>query len=203
MSQNRVIVIVENPKDHGEHLQHARNMKNALDGGSTGINTNDLGNAIDDVQKKMTARSSRAPGTAKKLKTSLFKLTIEQDAVRGQMQTYVDNMGGSLEAKMAAALRNGFHVQRVGSRNKQDFKVTDGKVSCSAKLTAKAIPTKRSFHEWADSIDKGITWRYIEPTVKASRTCSGYERGQFVMFRHRAFTTKGPGEWHYDEIIIR
>jgi hypothetical protein len=203
MAQNRVIVTVEAPKDQDDHLQHARNMKKALDAGGTGINTAGLTNAITDVQDKITARSTRAPGTAKKLKSSLLQLTIAQDTVRGHMQEYIDNMGGSIEAKIAAALRNGFQVQDVGTRNKQNFKVTDGDKSGSAKLVAKAIHNIRSFHEWADSIDNGQTWRYIEPTVKASRICDGYELGQLVKFRHRAFTTEGPGEWHYDEIIIR
>jgi hypothetical protein len=119
------------------------------------------------------------------------------------MQEYVDNMSGSIEAKIAAALRNGFQVQDVGTRNKQNFKVKDGNASGSVKLVAKAMHNIRSFHEWADSIDNGQTWRYIESTVKASRISSGYEPGQKVMFRHRAFTTEGPGEWHYDEIIVR
>jgi len=78
----------------------------------------------------------------------------------------------------------------------------DGPVSGSARFVAKALE-ERSFHEWADSIDGGVTWRYVEPTLKASRFSGGYTPGQLVKFRHRTFTKNGPMAWDYAELIIR
>jgi hypothetical protein len=202
MSQKRVIVTIERPEEHEEQLQHSRDLKQAIDAGTTGISTVNLGTLTTTAQAKQDAAALRLPGGPNARNDAFDLMFIEQDNLRGQMQVKVDALVGSIEAKVAYTLANGFQVQDFGVINKQDFVVVDGPVTGSNKLVAKASE-ERSFHEWNDSVDNGTTWRYVVPTLRSTRVCDGYNAGQLVKYRHRIHTKNGPGDWHFDEIIVR
>jgi hypothetical protein len=203
MKQKKVVVTIERPDDHTGQLQHARNLKKALDAGSSGLSTVALGNRITDAQDKQTAVATNAPGSAEERNSSFLRLFMEEDNLRGQMLTLVYNMSGSIDAKIAFVLANGFQIRDMATISKKNFVVVDGPVSGSNLLIAKGTKDKRTFHEWQDSIDGGTTWRYILSTVKASRISEGYTVGQLVKYRHRMIDKNGPREWDYAEIITR
>lgn len=202
MSQNRVIVTVERKDDHEDILQQALDEKQAIDNGTTGIATIDFGVKITAAQAAQTAMSSRAPGSAHARDDVFLLMYIEEEKIAGKLQDKVDALLGGIDAKIALALSNGFQVKDFGVINKQNFVVVDGPLPGAAKLVAKGLQ-ERSFHEWADSIDNGVTWRYIEPTLQATRVSVGYTVGGLAKFRHRTFTKDGPKPWDYAEIVIR
>jgi hypothetical protein len=202
MSQKRVLVTIERSDDHEDHLQEAIDRKAALDAGSTGIVTTAYGTKIGNAQIAQTAVSTRAPGAVENRNSVFGILFLEEDDLKRQMQALVDNLAGSIDAKIALALSNGFQVVDFGTINKQDFVVVDGPTSGSARLVAKGLQV-RSFHEWGFQNDKELDWQYVEPSLQATKVVSGLTPGNKIKFRHRMFTKDGPGEWHYDELIIR
>jgi hypothetical protein len=202
MSQKRVIVTIERPDEHTEQLQQTLDISAAIAAGSTGIVTTDMDDARIAAQDAETAMASKAPGTAKTRNDAFQAMFIEQDQIKAELQKKVDDLVGTIDAKIALALSNGFHVQDFGTINKQDFVVVDGAESGDAKLVAKALE-ERSFHEWGFQNEADLDWHYIESSLQASKTVKGFTPGKKVKFRHRVFTKDGPGPWHYAEIIIR
>lgn len=201
MSQNRVIVTIERPEDHEDQLQQTLDISAAIAAGTTGISTANMDASHVAAQAAETAVSTKAPGTVKTRNDKFLLMFIEQDKVKAKLQEKVDDLAGSIEAKVALALANGFHVQDFGTINKQDFVVVDGSVSGSAKLIAKG--GKDTFHEWGFSQDDGEKWEYIESSFLATKIVLGFIPATKIKFRHRMFTRKGPGPWHYAELIIR
>jgi hypothetical protein len=202
MSKNRVIVTSERSDDHEDQLQDTTDRIAAVNAGGTGIATLNWQTKLTAAQAAQTATATRAPGTANTRNNAFQEMFEEEDKVIALLQGKVDDLAGSIDAKIALALANGFTVRDFGVINKQDFVVVDGPTTGSAKLVAKGFRGP-SFHEWAFSNDNGVTWQYIEPTLRASRLSEGHTPGQLVKFRHRLFTKDGPGAWHYHELIIR
>jgi hypothetical protein len=97
---------------------------------------------------------------------------------------------------------NGFRVRLQAEINKQNFEARTGTVPLTVELIAKAN-RKDSAHEWYYSLDEGVTWLYLPTTLQASTVAGGYTRGQIVYYRHRIILKEGPGEWHYDDIVIQ
>jgi len=202
MAQKSVIVTIERSEDHENQLQEALDRKAVLTAGGTGIPVVNYGTKITDAQNAQTAVSTRAPGTAQTRDAKFLLMFEEEENLRGQMQVLVNNLAGSIDQKVALALSNGFQVVDFGTINKQDFVVVDGPGSGFAKLVAKALE-ERSFHEWGYSDDNGVTWIYVEPSLQSTKIISGLTVGRNIKFRHRLFTKDGPGEYHYDELVIR
>jgi hypothetical protein len=143
-----------------------------------------------------------APGAKQARDDAFEKMFLEQEKLKRDMQGLVDALAGTIDAKVALALSNGFQVEDFGVINKQDFVVVDGPVSGTVKQVAKGV-RDASFHEWGSSVDNGVTWDYIEPTIQASRISEGFTPGSKIKFRHRMFTRKGPQDYHYFDLIIR
>jgi hypothetical protein len=202
MSQNRVIVTSERSDDHDDQIQDTIDRIAAVNAGTTGIATANWQTKLTDAQAAQTAVSTRAPGTAKTRNDTFREMFEEEDKVIALLQGKVDDLAGSIDAKIALALSNGFTVKDFGTINKQDFVVVDGPISGSVKQVAKASE-QNSFHEWDYSLDNGVTWTYILSTIQASRITDGFTPGQKVKFRHRMFLRTGPGDYHYAELIIR
>ena len=202
MAQNRVIVTLERSDDHEDQLQQSLDIQAAIAAGTTGISTVDLAAATTMAQTKQTAVATKAPGSTAARDAAFQIMYIEEDQVMAELQKKVDDQAGSIADKTALALSNGYHIKDFGVINKQNFVVVDGPTSGSVKFVAKGLQ-ERSFHEWNDSIDGGATWRYVEPSLQASRIGNGYTPGQHVKFRHRIFTKNGPQGYDYAQLIIR
>jgi hypothetical protein len=202
MAQNRVIVTSERSEDHEDQLQETTEKIAAVNAGTTGIATLAWQTAQTAAQAAQNAVATRAPGAVNARNQAFQEMFEEEDKVIAKLQEKVDDLPGGIEGKIALALSNGFTVKDFGTINKQDFVVVDGPTSGSAKLVAKGSQDD-SFHEWNDSIDNAATWRYVEPSIKATKILDGYTPGTKIYFRHRIHTRQGPGPWHETFLIIR
>jgi hypothetical protein len=202
MAQNRVIVTSERSDDHEDALQETNDKIAAVNAGTTGIATLAWQTKLTAAQAAQNAVATRAPGAVNTRNDAFQEMFEEEDKVIAKLQEKVDDLAGNIEAKIALALSNGFGVKDFGTINKQDFVVVDGPTSGSAKMVAKGSKDN-SFHEWYDSIDNGVTWRYIEPSFKANKIVDGYTPADKIKFKHRIWLRSGPSDWHFAEIIIR
>ena len=61
---------------------------------------------------------------------------------------------------------------------------------------------RRAFYEWQYSADGGKTWVSAASTLKTTTTVAGLTPGASVMFRYRAGTKTGEGDWSQTATII-
>jgi hypothetical protein len=85
-------------------------------------------------------------------------------------------------------------VRKVATRATRVFAATPGLVSGSAKLTA-TIAARRASYEWEYSLDGGKTWVTLPSTLQAKTTVAGLPVGTSVLFRYKAVTKTGEGDW--------
>jgi hypothetical protein len=88
----------------------------------------------------------------------------------------------------------GVGVRAPVLRQKQVFSVKEGPVSGSVKLTAVRAGTRASY-EWQNSLDGGKTWLTMPSTLQAKTSAQGLTVGSSVLFRSRAVTKVGEGDW--------
>ena len=58
-----------------------------------------------------------------------------------------------------------------------------------------AVAARRASYEWQYSTDGGKTWVTAPVTLQSKTTLLGLPAGTTVMFRSRAVTKVGEGEW--------
>jgi hypothetical protein len=83
--------------------------------------------------------------------------------------------------------------KRVGSRTKGELTVRQGAVSGSADLFAKSAGDRASYH-WQYGLD-GETCTTLPQTTQAETTVSGLTPGTRYLFRVRALSVGGLGDW--------
>ncbi len=112
------------------------------------------------------------------------------------LKQYVQKQADALQPADAKALIESAHmsVKKAGSRTKNDFEVKQGALSGSVVLVAKAA-ARRASSEWQMSTDGGKTWTNLPPTLQSSTSTTGLTPLQAYMFRHRAVTKEGAGDW--------
>jgi hypothetical protein len=193
------IAVLDWPDDLDDALQYAKDIVAAILAGSTGIAVGPANLAITAAQNAQTAVSTGAPGTTTTRDTAFAAMKLEIQIIMTQVQALCYPL--NYDDGKALILANGFKVEKKAERNKQNFEVRTGEVPLTVDLIAKAHRGYQA-HEWYDSIDEGVTWRYLPTTLQADTVADGYTRGQLVHYRHRLITKDGPDEWHYDDIVI-
>jgi hypothetical protein len=95
----------------------------------------------------------------------------------------------------------GIAVKKTPVRAKRTFAAKPGAVSGSVTLVTNAA-ARRAFYEWQYSTDGGKTWVSSASTLKTTTTVAGLTPGATVMFRYRAGTKTGEGDWSQTAQII-
>ncbi|MGH7294530.1 MAG: hypothetical protein ACRELB_06350 [Polyangiaceae bacterium] len=137
------------------------------------------------------ATQTRAKGTVAARNAARTQLVSELHAIKAHVQQVADASPEQAEAIIASA---GMGVRKATSRSKAPFVATQGPVSGSVKLVAKAAAL-RATYEWEWSSDGGKTWTPVPPTLQAKTSITSLPVATILQFRYRAVTKDGAGDW--------
>jgi hypothetical protein len=147
--------------------------------------------AIADLQTAQTAALARTKGTV----ITRDEKKVALVALLQQLKAYVQSIADANVENGASIIASaGFDVRKAPTRGPRIFAAKPGKVSGAAALLAPPA-AKRSAYEWEYSIDGGKTWVVTPSTLPAKTTIVGLTPGSTVMFRYRAVTKAGEGDW--------
>jgi hypothetical protein len=151
----------------------------------------EITSAVTDLQTAETAAVARTKGaviTRNTKRTALLTLLR-------QLQAYVQKIAdGDLENGASIIGSAGMSVRKTPTRAARAFAASPGPVSGSAKVVT-VTASRRASYEWQYSTDGGKTWVTAPVTLQAKTTIVGLPAGTTVMFRSRAVTKIGEGEW--------
>ena len=147
--------------------------------------------AIDDLAEAEVTAGTRAKGTAAARDGKRLALVGLLQQLRAYVQSIAD---ANLESAVSIIESASMVVKTLGGPPPRVFTVKPGDGSGSAKLSAPKA-ANRAGYEWAYSIDGGATWVVLPFTVNASTRISGLTPGTTVLFRYRAVTKNGEGDW--------
>jgi len=133
---------------------------------------------------------TRALGTTSERDAKLATVQTHLACLRTYVQQVADTSPGEAEVLIASA---GMSLKRPTGRPRPVFVAKEGLVSGTVRLVAKAPPTRAS-HDWQRSLD-GTAWIDLERTIQARTELSGLVPGTWYLFRHRALTREGVGDW--------
>ncbi|HEY3818623.1 MAG TPA: fibronectin type III domain-containing protein [Polyangiaceae bacterium] len=147
--------------------------------------------AIDAFHEAEVATLSRARGAAAVRDAKRTLLT----KVLGRLQAYVQGVADDNPESAVTIIESaGMSVKKPTSVAKAPFAVQPGDVSGSVRLVLLAV-AKRASYEWQWSRDGGKTWNTAEKTLTAKTVVSGLPAETTCLFRHRATTRTGMGDW--------
>lgn len=147
--------------------------------------------AISDLRTAEAAAMSRTKGAVIARNDKRTALVKELEQLRGYVQTVADANAETAATVIASA---GLAVRKPTVRPPRVFKSVQGTVSGSAKLVTASAGSRVSY-DWESSLDGGKTWVAAPSTLRASTTIAGFTPGVTVLFRYRALTKAGPGNW--------
>jgi len=88
----------------------------------------------------------------------------------------------------------GLAVRKSVTRRARTFAAKAGAVSGSVKIVAPTA-SHRASYEWQYSVDNGKTWITAPVTLQAKTTVAGLAPGSTALFKSRAVTKRGEGDW--------
>lgn len=146
---------------------------------------------IADLVTKQSAVKSRTAGSTAD-RDAAMKL-VEVDL--GTERAYVEQVANGDPANAASIADDaGMALKKVPVRNKPPLAAKPATVLGSVRLTALATKGAKT-NNWQYSTDGGKTWVDLPQTTKASTIVPSLMPGATVMFRQRAVTKTGPGNW--------
>ncbi len=147
--------------------------------------------AAADLSTAETAALSRVKGAVatRNEKRVALETLLKQEA--HYVQSVAD---ASAENGVSIIESAGMSVRKTAARKPKAFGAVAGPVSGSAKLVTKSAGP-RSSYEWQYSTDGGKTWVEAPGTLQAKTTITGLTPGATVLFRYRALTKTGEGDW--------
>jgi hypothetical protein len=154
--------------------------------------------AIHDLQTAETAAATRAKGTVtarNDQRTALLKL-LQQ--LKSYVQTVAD---GNAETAATLITSAGMVVRKTPVHKPRVFTAEPGDISGSAKLVTVSAGS-RACYDWESSLDGGKTWVAAPSSLQAKTTLVGFSPGVTVMFRYRAVTKTGEGNWSQPVSLI-
>jgi hypothetical protein len=147
--------------------------------------------AIDSLEAAQAAAYSRTRGATAGRNDRKRAL----QGVLSQLKAYVQKMANANPEASASLIESAlFRVARWAPHYRQEFTARDGAVSGEVRLTAKSA-AKLAAYDWQISTDAGTSWSEWAITLKASTTVTGLKAGETVLFRYRAVTYAGMGDW--------
>ena len=147
--------------------------------------------AVSDLQAAETVALTKAKGT---VAARNDKRAVVVSLLR-QLSGYVQAIADATPENGATIIQSaGMPVRKETVRPTSVFAAKPGLVSGSAKLTA-TVAARRAAYDWEYSTDGGKTWVSAPSTLQAKTTVSGLPVGTSVLFRYRAVTKTGEGDW--------
>jgi uncharacterized protein (DUF2126 family) len=145
---------------------------------------------ISDAEVAQAAIATRTAGTVEIRDAKLRVLIDDLHTIK----TYVEGIANADAATAPATIRAaGFLVRKAPSRTKQDLAVTQGAVSGSVIIAAKAAG-KRASYDWQWSLDQKV-WNDVAPTLQSRTSVSGLAVAVVHYFRYRAVIRAGVADW--------
>ena len=146
---------------------------------------------IDTLKTKQGLVLQRVPGAVHDRDTALTVVRVD---LRGE-KAYVEAVVNADPANAAAiAEAAGMALHKARSSYKPPLAVKAGVVSGLVHLVAKASKGARA-NGWQLSTDGGKTWVDLPPTTAAKTQVANLTPATTVLFRQRAVTKTGVGEW--------
>lgn len=151
----------------------------------------DLQKAIDDLQVAEAGAATRLRGAAAVRNQKRQALVTLLEGERTYVQAVAD---GNPEGGPGIIQGSGFALRRTALRPPRTFAARSGAVSGAVKIGVPAV-ARRAAYDWQYCTDAGKTWIDMPGTLRAKTTLSGLAPQTTVLFRYRALTKTGEGEW--------
>jgi hypothetical protein len=147
--------------------------------------------AIVDLENAESAAQTRAKGAAQVRDGKRTTLLLLLDGLRSYVQTIAD-----ADKENGAALIHsaGMGLRKIPVHAPRVFRATMGGVSGSVQLV-NASAGRGASYDWESSTDGGKTWQVAPSTTRARTLFTGLAPATTVMFRSRALTKAGEGDW--------
>jgi hypothetical protein len=154
--------------------------------------------AINELQTAETATLARTKGAVAVRNEKRAALVTLLQQLKAAIQAAAD---ANPETGPSVIQSAGMAVKKTPVRAKRVFAAKVGAVSGSVKLVTDAA-ARRASYEWQYSTDGGKTWVSSPSTLQTKTTVSGLAPAANVMFRSRAVTKAGEGDWSQPTSII-
>ena len=157
-----------------------------------------LSAAVSDLQTAETVALTKAKGsaTARNDKRAVLVSLLQQ--VRGYVQMVADATPENGATIIQSA---GLPVRKMPTHSARVFTAKQGAVSGTAKVYA-VTAARRASYEWQYSTDGGKTWISAPATLQAKATFTGLAAGSTAMFRYKAVTKAGEGDWSQPAALL-
>ena len=141
------------------------------------------------------ARTKGAVATRNEKRSALVTLLTE---LRASVQATAN---ADPETSTSVIQSAGLAIRKTPVRAARVFAAKPGAVSGSVALVTDAA-ARRASYEWQYSTDGGKTWVSAPSTLQAKTTVAGLTPGATIVFRYRAVTKTGEGDWSQNASII-
>jgi len=142
------------------------------------------------LETAQTAALTKAKGAVEVRDTKLATVRADLEHLKAYVQSVADATPATAEATIQSS---GMSVKKPGTHTKTDLEATDGSVSGTAHLVAKAAGSRASY-EWQSSTDQK-TWANQPSTLQAKTNVTGLTPATLYYFRVRSVTKAGEGNW--------
>jgi hypothetical protein len=149
------------------------------------------------LQAAETAAGARTKGAVATRNETQTQLESELHQLKATVQGAAD---ANVENGTSIIQSSGMAVRKTAARPPRAFAAKAGTVSGSAKLVT--LSAGRASYEWQSSPDGGKTWTSLPSTLQAKTTVTGLQPGSTAMFRYRAVTKTGEGDWSQPVALI-
>jgi hypothetical protein len=154
--------------------------------------------AISELQTAETAALSRTKGAVAVRNEKRAALVTLLQQLRAHIQATAD---ANPETSASVIQSAGVALRKTPVRTKRVFAAKFGPVSGSVHLVTNTA-ARRASYEWQYSADGGKTWVSAPSTLQAKTTIPGLTPGATVLFRYRAVTKTGEGDWSQSQSLI-
>ena len=201
-SIHRALVSLNLPSSVPALITYAQGIVKGLTGNaafqSTAPTIPAVSEAITELQTAETAALARTKGAVATRNEKRAALVALLQQLRGSIQATADATPETAASVIQSA---GVAVRKTPVRPKRVFAAKAGAVSGSVQLVTDAA-ARRASYEWQYSIDGGKTWVSAPSTLQTKTTIAGLTPGATVVFRYRAVTKTGEGDWSQPTSII-
>jgi hypothetical protein len=98
-----------------------------------------------------------------------------------------------------------FKIKGKGGNKAKTFNLFAGAESGTVRLEGQAGGKKKTAHDWQMSLDNGVTWIRLLPTLSSETLVSGLEVGKLVWFAHQIIDKNGivDGSYAKKSVIVQ
>jgi hypothetical protein len=150
-----------------------------------------LTTALAALDSTETASKARTKGTIAARNTARAALIVQLQVAKAFVQQAAN---ADPEKAVEIITGVGLLTRKPTTRRKAPFVVKQGATTGTVHLVAKSAAVRASY-EWQWSSDGGKTWIVLPVTLQAKTAISGVPAGTNALFRFRAVTKAGEGDW--------